>query len=195
MVKLTGVGKTLAFCGCKSNQYVNYGAENVEHPSLDCWTKQQYKLYLLHHCQRYEFNYSCLAHLTVHNELAALAQVFGQQRAFQVTAECVLRKRAKANYFNNSCLSSTFSWLIKWWNTAVERWWLKHALTWMLTNTPWYVSYSTLLPFVLRGNSKGISVFPAGTFPALATSMLLLISWIGCSWWRKLCLWQDLVSL
>lgn len=61
---------------------------------------------------------------------------------------------------------------------------LKHSLTWMLTKTPWYVSYSTLLPFVLRGNSKGISVLPAGTFPALATSMLLLISWMGCSWWR-----------
>jgi len=53
--------------------------------------------------------------------------------------------------------------------------------TWMLTNTPWYVSYSTLLPFVSRGNSKGISVLPPGIFPALATSMLLLISWMGCN--------------
>lgn len=65
----------------------------------------------------------------------------------------------------------------------------------MLTKTPWYVSYSTLFPFVLRGNSKGISVFPAGTFPALATSMLLLISWIGCSWWGKLCWWRDSGSI
>lgn len=53
------------------------------------------------------------------------------------------------------------------------------VITWMLTKTPWYVSYSALLLFVFRGNSKGISVLPAGTFPALATSMLLLISWMG----------------
>lgn len=129
----------------------------------------------------------------MHNELAVLAQVFGQQRTFQVTAECVLRKRAKAN---TNCLNNTFLFHFQMFIIGLKvKWCSWKALTWMLTKTPWYVSYSTLLPFVLRGNSKGISVFPAGTFPALATSMLLLISWIGCSWWRKLCLWQDSISL
>lgn len=60
------------------------------------WTKQ-YPQYLSHRRLRYTLNESRVTHLTVHNELAALAQVFGQQRAFQVTAECVLRKRAKAH--------------------------------------------------------------------------------------------------
>ena len=34
--------------------------------------------------------------------------------------------------------------------------------TWILTNTPWYVSYSGLLPLGFSGISKGSSVLPFG---------------------------------
>lgn len=61
-------------------------------------------------------------------------------------------------------------------------------LTWILTKTPWYVSYRTLLPFICSGNSKGISVLPLGSFPGFTISMVLLIIWIGCKdkYWRGL---------
>ena len=43
-------------------------------------------------------------------------------------------------------------------------------LTWILTNTPWYVSYSCLWTFGFSGISNGISVFPPGSLPGFAIS-------------------------
>lgn len=40
----------------------------------------------------------------------------------------------------------------------------------MLTKTPWYDSYRTLLGLGFKGISKGISVMPAGIFPGGLTS-------------------------
>lgn len=97
MLKLTGMGTTLAFCGwilkgtqCKNKSYITNKSA-----FLTGW----------------EF-----AHLTMHNELAVLTQIFGQQGAFQVTAEGVLRRKHKRQWSflylyqkpRNFC--ATFKW-------------------------------------------------------------------------------------
>lgn len=77
---------------------------------------------------------SCFTHLTVNNELAVLAQVFGQQRALHVTAERVLRrkwtevyrhrttaKELKVNHslmFGNSSMSQQSYSVQKWFKLA-----------------------------------------------------------------------------
>lgn len=71
MLKLTGVGITLAFCGWRLKGY------------------HQVRIHL--RLQTCLFTY--FTHLTMHNELTVLTQIFGQQGALQITAEGVLRRK------------------------------------------------------------------------------------------------------
>jgi len=103
--------------------------------------------------------------LAVHHELAGLAEVFGEQRASHVAAKRVLHTQQRSEVTAVCVRGQTVEW---------------SSLTCMLMNTPWYVSYRTLLPLACSGNSKGISVLPAGIFPGFTSSMLLDTSWTGC---------------